>query len=507
MKNLSRITVTTFIILVASKVLGFTREVLLAYKYGTSYINDAYAISTSLPGVLFAVFASGIAQSYIPVCSRINSEEKKTNFFSNIITVLFCLSIVVTGICIILDKQIVALLAPGFDVQVRNLTETFVDIVACQFPIYIMYAVLNSNAQMKESFIFPNFCDYIVVNILMLIFIALSNEKHPEIMVFGYVVSMLIATIALLIYSKRNLGFKYIPVLDLKDENFQVLLKLAIPIGLCVMANQLNSVTDRVFASMLGIGYTSALEYANRIQSLFLSVTTSVFVMICYPRINGYFASGNRSEGVYYIKKACSITSFFAIPFMLIIIFYAEAIVSVLFERGVFNSNSTKITAECLKFYAIGIPFYAYREVSSKALAADLKQKMIMKNTILAVAVNILLDMLLYKNLKHIGLALATSLAGIICALLMFYDIRTMKVFEKKEWAETIKIFVCALISLVASKLINDLVFVCCNSMNGIVSFFCGMSVFFGIYVFCCFFMKVEIISWIISRLCPRRNK
>ena len=45
---------------------GFAREVFLADRFGTTYIADAYVIAASLPSVLFALFASGFTQSFIP---------------------------------------------------------------------------------------------------------------------------------------------------------------------------------------------------------------------------------------------------------------------------------------------------------------------------------------------------------------------------------------------------------------------------------------------------------
>lgn len=68
------------ILLFCSKGLGFIREILIAYKFGTSYIVDAYTICITLPSVVFTVFASGFSQSYVPVYTRITNEKEKNIF-------------------------------------------------------------------------------------------------------------------------------------------------------------------------------------------------------------------------------------------------------------------------------------------------------------------------------------------------------------------------------------------------------------------------------------------
>lgn len=503
MKKLSRMALVMFFILLLSKILGFLREILLAYKYGTSYINDAYTICTSLPAVLFALFASGFTQSYIPAYTR-SENSKKQDFFSNIITVLFCASIIIACICVIFDRQIMYFLAPGFDKQTQDLAELFIDIVVWYLPIYVIFNILSANAQIKESFLVTSCCDYIIVNIIIIISVIISNKEHLEILAGGYVVAMLVATLILVIYSKRRLNLKYKFIFEPFNENVQNIMRLALPIGISVMVNQLNTVTDRMFASMLGVGVTSALEYANRVQSLFLTLTTTVFISVCFPRVNKFFAKRELEKGIYYIKNAILLTAFFSIPFMVMLIGYSEIIVKILFERGAFDSQSTKMTAECLMFYAIGIPFYAFREVGTKTLAADLKQGYILKNTVIAVVVNIILDALLFRILGHIGLAVATSIAGIVCSILMANDLRYLKIMRRKEIIEILKIIFITTISYLLSSFIY-------NILNSNISYFWAFLVsivlFCVIYSVLCILMKIKIMIWCINTLIIKQGE
>ena len=75
------------ILLILSKLLGFLREILLADRFGTSYIADAYAVSTTLPAVLFTLVSKGFSESYIPIHARL-IPEKQGRLFSNTVTLM-----------------------------------------------------------------------------------------------------------------------------------------------------------------------------------------------------------------------------------------------------------------------------------------------------------------------------------------------------------------------------------------------------------------------------------
>lgn len=100
------------------------------------------------------------------------------------------------------------------------------------------------------------------------------------------------------------------------------------------MADQINGVVDRMFASGLGEGVTSALSYANRVQSILLTLTTTIFIQVCYPRMNLYFAAGEKEKGSGYVQRALLIACYTSIPLVVMFALYAQPIVSLIFQRG-----------------------------------------------------------------------------------------------------------------------------------------------------------------------------
>lgn len=497
--------ITMFFIMFFSKILGFGRDILTAYKFGTTYVNDAYTVAITVPSILFAVFISGFIQSYIPFYTRIDSKAKRTYFFGNIFVTLTLFSTGIAVVCAFASPILTQLLAPGFDEKTASLTSQFIAIIAFMFPFYAGFSVLSAQLQTEEKFAMAYFCDFIVVNLIIIFSIALASEKNSMILPIGYCISMITAFFILIIY------FRYISKggfrinLSQAKSDFSNLIRIAIPVGLCFMVNQVNSITDQIFSSLLGNGVITSLNYANKIQTLFLTMTTTVFMTICFPRINKDFADKRKKEGMYYVEKGFLVGSLLAIPFAVFIITFAKPIVIIVFQHGAFNENSTTVTSACLLFYSLGIPFYTYTEIESRTMTADMEQKMILKNTFIAVVFNIILDYMLMNLLGYIGLSLATSLSGILLFILLGRQLKKEElwVIHNGMLRDIVKIICSAVISAVISVKIFSL-------LNTVLSIYFGFAVAsftFGVLFFaqCCLY-KTAVLKWLLNRILKVNN-
>lgn len=416
MKNIAKSTILVTLFLLLSKLFGFIRELILAYKFGTSYISDAYTIAVSFPNLIFAIFASGISQSYIPVFSRINPKAK-TDYFNTVATFMAIISIVVSIICFVFSGKIAYFLAPGFDERSLSLTTSFIAIIALEFPFLCYFDLLSAHEQAHENFVFSYFCDFIICNLIIILSIILSDTLHSYIMIIGYIIAMVFSCVLLHSYATFNRDISYKINFNFFDKNIIQLFQMALPLGLSLLISEMNSAIDKMFSSSLGEGITGALSYANRIQSLFLTLTTTVFITMCFPRMNVFFASGDRKGGMYYVKKSISIACFFSIPFMCILMIFSVPITKYLFERGSFTGMSTVITSNCLRYYSLGIPFYAFYAVETRALVSNMRQKDILAITLISIILNTVLNFLLVRLLGYIGLPLATSISGIFMSI------------------------------------------------------------------------------------------
>src|SRR5690554_102439 len=105
------------IITVFAKIFGFGREIALSYYYGASTITDAYLISLTIPGVIFAFIGAGIGTGFIPMYSRVRQEQgpdKAMSFTNNVINIVLAFCTIMVAVGVIFTKPLVRLFASGF---------------------------------------------------------------------------------------------------------------------------------------------------------------------------------------------------------------------------------------------------------------------------------------------------------------------------------------------------------------------------------------------------------
>ncbi|MBR1495691.1 MAG: polysaccharide biosynthesis C-terminal domain-containing protein [Acidaminococcaceae bacterium] len=503
MGHLTKSAIIVAVLMVLSKGLGLLREILLAGYFGTTYIVDAYSVACILPSVLFTLFASGFSNSYIPVLARIKNEKEKLFFFSNTTCILTAFSIVVSVLCFVFADLITKLIAPGFKSEAAILTEAFIKIIVFHLPFFTVFNIFCAQSAADEDFNFSNFCNLIVVNLIIIISIYFAYQNSTLWLAYGYVFSMIFATVMLGCYLYKRgkiIHFLFYP----GDKNFLVLAKMAIPIGVSFLANQINAVADKIFSSTLGVGVTSALGYANRLQLLPYTLVVSVFVSICNPKMNRAFAVKDIDTALFYANKALMIAIYITFPIVLLLFFNAMPITMVLFQRGQFNSDSTIMTANCLKYYSLGMLFYAIRQIAANVLTANLKQQLILKNTITAVVTNVILNFLFIRFMGYTGLALSTSVAGCVAALLMLKDLKFMhlSLFNLEQVGDLIKIFGASITSIVLAK------FTYCSfillGFNYKITFFISVFIFTIVFIVLSVVFNVNIVIWLYHHI-PNR--
>lgn len=407
-----------------SNILGFCREIILAYKYGTSYIADIYLLSSIIPGTIFASIVAAISTSYIPIVSEINTSnsQKAPYFTSNVLNLLGILSIGLTIIFIVFATPIVKIFAVGFQGEMLNQT---VHLTRIMFPLVVFlvfYNVFQGYLQVNDNFFIPSLIG-IPLNLFFILGILLSSSNRIWVMAIGNLLGYVAVFIFLLIFVQRS-GFKYYLVFNFKDPYLKKLLYLTIPVFIGVSLNQVNTIVDRSIASTLEEGIISALNYSSRLVYFANGIFVVSIVTTLFPKLSK-LSSLKNLDGFKNVLSS-SIIAIIAIVFPLSIgtIMLADPIVRLLFERGAFDSKATEYTSNSLIYYSIGIIGIGIRELLSKVFYSIQDTKTPMINDLMTVVLNILLNFFFVKYIGYIGLPLATSISSLVTVLLLGFKLR-----------------------------------------------------------------------------------
>ncbi len=176
-----------------------------------------------------------------------------------------------------------------------------------------------------------------------------------------------------------------------------------------------------VIASLLPSGSISYLFFADRVNQLPMGVVGVAVGTALLPLLARQVRAGDEAAALDSQNRALEFTLFLALPAAAALMVIAGPVVNVLFERGEFTAADSAATATALAVYATGLPAYVLVKGLSPGFFAREDMSTPVKIGLLAVAVNLVLNLLLMGPFLHVGIAAATSASAWLNAGLLAY--------------------------------------------------------------------------------------
>ncbi|WP_353894478.1 murein biosynthesis integral membrane protein MurJ [Proteinivorax hydrogeniformans] len=485
------------IVIIASKVFGFAREITLAHFYGTSQISDAFLISLTIPAVIFSFFGTAIKTTYIPLSSEIlkDKKEKEANLFtSNIITTLMIVCTIIVVVVQLFPEAVVTLFARSFEGESMYYAVKFTRITILSIYFTAMIHVLNGYLNLKNSFLAPELIG-IPMSLILMLTMLLSSIFSPDLLGYGKIIAVIVQLLVLLPFLVKK-GFKYTPTFNLKDPRLQKLAFLTMPVMFGTSINQINKLVDRNLASEI-IGGVSALNYAYRLNGFINGIFVISIATVMYPMIARMASDGDLKGLKKTLSESVVGISLLVFPATVGAMIFAEPIIDFLFGRGEFGLEAIKLTSTALFFYSIGMVAFGMREILSRVFFSLQDTKTPMVNASIAVGLNVVLNIILFRFLGIGGLALATSVSAIFCSALLIFSLKKKigRLGMKNIFISFGKIVFAACLMGVVAKVVFELATrVLSINLSLIISIGVGALVYFGI-IFCMKINEVDVLS------------
>lgn len=410
-----------------AKFLGFGRELALASAYGASGTSDAFLVAMNIPAVIFSAIGTSLGTAFIPLyCDLEAKQGKKASlmFSNNVLNIVVILCFITSLVGVVFTEQIVKLFAVGFEGETLAQAIYFTRVLILGMSFLGMSYIMMAFLQVKENFVVPGLMS-VPYNMLIIISIFLSVTINPNFLPWGTLVGLSLQFIFQYPFARKK-GFKYKPYINLKDEYLRKMLWLIGPVLIGVAVTQINSIVDRTIASTLVEGSISALNYATKLNQFVMGMFIVSISSVIYPMLSKLSTENNQKKFKESIVTAINVVTLIIIPISVGAIILAEPIVRLLFERGQFDARATEMTATALVFYSIGMIGFGLRDILGKVFYSLQDTRTPMINGIIAMGLNIVLNLAFVKftNMGLGGLALATSISSLLTIVLLSVSLR-----------------------------------------------------------------------------------
>ena len=420
---------------ITSRILGLVRDQVLVFYFGAGDANDAFRVASRIPNLVRDLFAEGaMSAAFVPTFTRqlaLHGRDRAWHLASSVINAL----LIVTGVLvvggIVFAEPLVRLYAADF-AEVPGKLELTIYLTRIVFPFLTMVAVAAALMGMLNSlghFFVPAlspamFNVAIIVMSLTLIPIAPELGLQPITIV---AISTLVGGLGQLVIQwppLRREGFRYRPVLDVKDEGLRRVLLLMGPGTIGMAATQINVFVNTVLATGEGTGAVSWLDLAFRLMYLPIGLFGVSIATAATPAISRMVAEQDFERIRSTLANALGLMMFLNVPATIGLIVLARPIVAVIFEHGEFTAADTVATAAALQLYAIGLVGYSIVRIISPTFYALQRSRVPVMVSAGSVLVNVALNLALVRVMGYRGLALGTSITAILNATVQLFLLR-----------------------------------------------------------------------------------
>ncbi|MCK9266597.1 murein biosynthesis integral membrane protein MurJ [bacterium] len=418
-----------------SRFFGLGREVVTASFFGTTAIYDAFLLAFMIPNFFRGLLAEGaLNAAFIPVFTEYTTVYKDKNKSLEVFQICFTISILLTSILFILT-----LLASYFATSFISESAKWFwvwTLLRFTFPylIFISLTALNMGVlNVYKSFFIPSLSPVVLdifwVGALFLLMPFMGKTLEEKI--FGLCIGVVLGGFGQFVFTlipvmKRGYRVKF--NFNFKHPAIKKIGRLLAPVIIGMAVGPINLLIDNSMANLLYEGAVSGLWYSTRVYQLPLGIFAISISTAILPWLSEDISSKNYEGFDSNLKFSLKLLMFLMLPFTFGLIMLRTEIITFLFSRGLFSSESVMLAAGPLAYYSLGLAGYGGISVLIRAFYSCGDTVTPVRIGVLTIFANVCFNALFMKFLGHNGIALSTSLVGTGNFLLLIY------LFNKKHF-------------------------------------------------------------------------
>jgi putative peptidoglycan lipid II flippase len=412
---------------ILSRLLGLVRDRILAAQFGAGDTLDIYYAAFRVPDLIYNLLILGaLSAAFIPVFTSLLAHEKKEDAWklaNSLLTLALLVLVILAAVFAIFTPFLMRLVTPGFSGEKLESAITLTRIMFLS-PVFlgisgIFGGILNSLKRFLIYSLAPILYNLGIIFGAVFLFPIFGITGLAWGVVTGAFLHMFVQYPAVKIR-----GFKFTPILDLRDIHLRKVLKLMVPRTMGLAVTQINLLVVTIIASTLAAGSLAIFNFANNLQSFPLGVLAIPFALAVFPSLSHFAAKEEKGKFIDSFSRTFRQILFFVIPASVFIFILRAQIVRVVLGSGKFDWEDTTLTFEALGIFAVSLFAQCLVPLLARSFYALHNTKIPFYTGIMSEAVNLTLAIVLSRMYGILGLVWAFSVSSIVNMFLLFFILR-----------------------------------------------------------------------------------
>ena len=361
-----------------SRTVGLVREIVTRSSLGVLTVEaTSYEIAKAVPETIFLIIAGGaIGSAFIPTFAAYFTRDDEAGawrLFSAVINLITVALTIIALVAMVFAPQIVTFLYGDHvaaEPQLLGMTVRLMRIMLISPIIFGASGVIMGALNARQHFLLPA----LAPTVYNLGIIAGALLLGP---IVGTAVGLAIGTVIgaaghLLIQIPGLIQkqAQYAFIFTLRDPGVVKVLWLMAPRVLGQSFSELNKLLILFMTGSMALGTLPAFNAAFRLIILPQGILGQALGIAAFPTLSTLAAKREYGEMRQIIAGSLRLLLFLGMPVTIVLMMLRKPIVSILFERGLFDAESTDLVASALLLMSLGLVALLLLEVIARSFYA-----------------------------------------------------------------------------------------------------------------------------------------
>ena len=418
-----------------SRFAGFARDLVIAAYLGAegNIMADAYATAQNFPNLFRRIFAEGaFSTAFVPSYSAAlerDGKEKADKMAHDAMATLVFLTVAFTLVCEFTMPWLMYVLKPGFAVDQEKMkwTVIFTQITMPYLPCMAIVAHLAGVLNARNRFVLSAGVP-ILLNAVTLVCVIPTHSPFQSALMgsVGTIIAGILQATLLLWGARKTGAHVSLSIIPVFSKDINKLLLLAVPGAMAAAATQVNIFVSQFFSSTVQ-GATMWLNVADRFYQLPLGLVGVAIGSALLPALSRAVHAEDHEHAQNTMDQAFVFAMVFTLPAAVALCAMSFFLVDGIYTRGHFHLSDSVQVGHLLLQYGWGVPAFVLTRILNPAFFARKDTFGPMKFALVSVVVNIAVGVTMFHFIGIPGLAMGTSTAAWVNALLMMFTLARRK--------------------------------------------------------------------------------
>jgi len=420
------VTVGSLTVLV--KVASAVKELVIAYRFGTSDALDAFLMALLLPHFVYELIGGAVTSAFIPTYVQVREREGQAaaqRLFSSIMVVSVGLAVIAGLVLGLLGPLLLPVLVSGFHPEKLALTKhlyfLLLPILLAGGLAAMWSAILNAGERFALVAVIP-----MVSPILTVLLLLMADQRDGIVVLTAATVMGLALEAGLLGWQLKKQGVSLIPRWYGKSPAVKQVFRQYTPqVGASFLMGSTMLIPQSI-AATLGPGSVSVLAYGSKATALLLGVGSTAVSTAVLPHFSRMVAIGDSAGVRHTLKTYSQLILLVTLPLTAVFIYYSEPIVRIFLQRGAFTQADTFLVGLVQSIYLLQVPIYALSILCVRLISSFRASHLLLWGTIINLIMGIIFTYLFAEWFQVVGIAVAISLMHLLSMVYLLFAARRL---------------------------------------------------------------------------------